>query len=161
MSSVHRNSQNSGKVIPSRSGYHCNINATDGGLAFGEIGCVSCALFEEDPDPLVTYMSTFLRDSPLSNDESSARRRPGANESIHRNLPVASRLVCAVCTTCQDLIHPMYSASSPIVLACYSRHLDLTTPGAVPQCSDLPLRVCFHLVEHRSLSQLEGAESKR
>ena len=28
---------------------------------------------------------------------------------------------------CQDLIHRMYSASLSIVLACYSRHLDLTT----------------------------------
>ena len=76
MNSVHRNSQNSRKVIPSRSGYHCNINAADGGLAFGGIGCVSCVLFEEDPDPLVTYMSTFLRDSPLSNNESSVEGVP-------------------------------------------------------------------------------------
>ena len=45
----------------------------------------------------------------------------------------------------------MYSALS-IVLARYSRHLDLTTLVRVWQRSDLPRRVCFHLVEHRSLS---------
>ena len=42
------------------------------------------------------------------------------------------------------LLHcPLY------LLACYPRHLGLTTPGAR---SNLPLRVCFQLVEHRSLS---------
>ena len=60
---------------------------------------------------------------------------------------------------CQNLIHPMYSASLSIVLLVRSsRHLDLTTARAraplvrVQQRSDLPLRVCFHLVEHCSLS---------
>ena len=56
---------------------------------------------------------------------------------------------------CQDLIHPMYSGSLYIVLTCLSftplgpDHRPLVR---VRQLSDLPLRVCFHLVEHRSLT---------
>ena len=103
MDSVPLSSQNGGEAFPSRS-----RQEKDDGLNSRGTGCAfSCALFEEDPGPLVTHMSTFLHFATclfLIAATSTLHRRLSlstkaslcANELIRRTFP--GRRASCVCS---------------------------------------------------------------